>query len=43
MINNIRIWGIDGIDEGTIRQAERVARLPILAGPVALLPDESIE
>ena len=42
MINNIRIWGIDGIDEGTIRQAERVARLPILAGPVVLLPDAHI-
>lgn len=35
---NLRSWASE-LDEGTARQAARTARLPILAGPVALMPD----
>lgn len=34
----VRIWGTD-IDQVTLQQAERTARLPIVAGHVALMPD----
>lgn len=34
-------WATD-IEEGTIRQAERTARLPIVAGHVALMPDAHV-
>src|SRR5919198_960890 len=34
-------WASD-IDEGTIRQAEKTARLPIVAGHVALMPDAHV-
>ena len=34
-------WATD-IDEGTIRQAEKAARLPIVEGHVALMPDAHI-
>ena len=34
----VRIWGTD-IDEGTLRQANRTARLPMVSGHVALMPD----
>lgn len=36
--NGVRIWATD-LDDITRRQAEVTARLPILAGPVALMPD----
>src|SRR5690606_20308393 len=39
--NGVRVWGRD-IEHGTIRQAEQTNRLPILAGPVALMPDAHI-
>lgn len=35
---NVRNWASE-IDDGTIRQAATTGRLPILAGPVALMPD----
>ena len=35
---SIRVWGT-AIEEETLRQAERTARLPIVAGHVALMPD----
>lgn len=35
---NIRSWARN-LDSGTIEQAERTAALPILAGPLALMPD----
>lgn len=35
---NVRNWASE-LDAGTIRQAEATGRLPILAGPVALMPD----
>jgi len=38
---NIRSWALD-IDERTIVQASRTARLPILAGPLALMPDAHV-
>src|ERR671910_689054 len=34
-------WGTD-IDDQTIRQAEKTARLPIVAGHVALMPDAHV-
>src|SRR5919107_2271349 len=34
-------WASD-IDPGTIRQAEKTARLPIVAGHVALMPDAHV-
>src|SRR5438270_10907078 len=34
-------WASD-IEEGTIRQAEKTARLPIVAGHVALMPDAHV-
>lgn len=37
-INNVRMWSSE-IDEKTRLQAERTARLPILAGPLALMSD----
>lgn len=39
--NNLRVWGSD-IEYDTILQAERSARLPILAGPLALMADAHI-
>lgn len=38
---NLLSWASD-IDPGTIQQAARTARLPILAGPVALMPDAHV-
>lgn len=38
ILNNVRSWATD-LDPATRAQAERTARLPILAGPVALMPD----
>jgi RNA-splicing ligase RtcB len=35
---NLRSWASD-IDEVTVEQALKASRLPILAGPVALMPD----
>jgi tRNA-splicing ligase RtcB len=34
-------WATD-VDPATIRQAEKTARLPIVAGPVALMPDAHV-
>lgn len=39
--DRLRVWGSD-IEEGTIRQAEKSARLPIIEGHVALMPDAHI-
>ena len=41
-INNVRIWGMEDIDANAILQAERTARLHVLAGPVALMPDAHV-
>ena len=38
---NVRNWASE-IDEGTVRQAARTGRLPILAGPVGLMPDAHV-
>lgn len=38
---NIRSWALD-LDERTVVQASRTARLPILAGPLALMPDAHV-
>ena len=37
----LRIWGTD-IDQGALAQAERTARLPIMGGHVALMPDAHV-
>lgn len=39
---NVLIWGADLIEEDTIRQAEKTGRLPILGGPIALMPDAHV-
>ena len=39
---SLRVWGLDDIDANTLKQALTVARLPILAGPVALMPDAHV-
>jgi tRNA-splicing ligase RtcB len=36
--DNLISWAPD-LEEAALRQAERTSRLPILAGPVALMPD----
>ena len=38
---SVRVWGTD-IDQGALVQAERTARLPIMAGHVALMPDAHV-
>ena len=38
---NIRSWALD-LDERTVVQASRTARLPILAGPLAFMPDAHV-
>lgn len=39
--DKLHVWGSD-IEPNTIRQAERTARLPIIAGHVALMPDAHV-
>src|SRR5881227_404036 len=41
-VNNKLISWASEIDEGTIRQAEKTARLPIVDGHVALMPDAHV-
>src|SRR5215813_8035587 len=41
-INDKLISWASEIDEGTIRQAEKTARLPIVEGHVALMPDAHV-
>ena len=36
---NVRIWGLDLMDENTLKQAEVLSRHPMLGGHVALMPD----
>ena len=38
---SMRPWGTD-IDQGAVLQVERTARLPIVAGHVALMPDAHV-
>lgn len=38
----LRVWGGEHIDRGAIEQAERASRCPIMAGPVALMPDAHV-
>lgn len=39
--DRLHVWASE-LDDGTIRQAERTARLPIIAGHVALMPDAHV-
>lgn len=39
--DKLHVWGSD-IEPNTIRQAEKAARLPIIAGHVALMPDAHV-
>src|SRR6266550_1240528 len=41
-INNKLISWASDVEEGTIRQAEKTARLPIVDGHVALMPDAHV-
>jgi RNA-splicing ligase RtcB len=42
MTQDVRVWGEDLIEPGTLAQARTTAQLPILAGPVALMPDAHV-
>ncbi len=39
--DRLRVWGTD-VEDGTIRQAEKAARLSIIHGHIALMPDAHI-
>ena len=39
--SGLLVWGSE-IDENTIRQAERLTRLPFVLNPVALMPDAHV-
>ena len=41
-VDNLRVWGIQHIDQEAVRQAQRSARLPIVPLPVALMPDAHV-
>ena len=41
MASNVRVWASE-LDPNALLQAERTGRLPILAGPVALMPDAHV-
>ena len=40
--DNVLIWGADSIEETTLLQAERTARLPFVREPLALMPDAHV-
>lgn len=40
--DNVLIWGANQIEEGTVEQALRTARLPFVREPLALMPDAHI-
>jgi tRNA-splicing ligase RtcB len=40
--DKLLVWGLDNIEPGTIRQAERVARLPFVRPHVSLMPDAHV-
>ena len=40
--DNVLIWGADCIEEATLLQAERTARLPFVREPLALMPDAHV-
>ena len=40
--DHVLIWGADAIEESTIEQAQRTARLPFVREPLALMPDAHI-
>lgn len=42
VINDRLISWASDIEDGTLRQAEKTARLPIVAGHVALMPDAHV-
>ena len=41
-MDNLRVWGIQHIDQEAVRQAQRSARLPIVPLPIALMPDAHV-
>ena len=41
-VDNLRIWGLEHIDQEAVRQAQRSARLPIVPLPIALMPDAHV-
>jgi tRNA-splicing ligase RtcB len=40
--DSLIIWGAEHIDDGTISQAQRTARLPFVREPLALMPDAHV-
>jgi len=38
-IDNVLAWGLDGIADNAVEQAERTSRLPFVDGHLALMPD----
>lgn len=41
-VNNLLVWGIAGIEQGTLDQAHLAADLPFVEHPVALMPDAHV-
>lgn len=39
---HVLVWGADSIEESTLEQAERTARLPFVREPLALMPDAHV-
>lgn len=39
LLGHLLVWGLDGIETGTLEQADRTAQLPFVERPVALMPD----
>jgi RNA-splicing ligase RtcB len=42
VLERVLVWGAGQIDESTIRQAQRTARLPFVREPLALMPDAHV-
>ena len=42
VFDNLRVWGIQHIDQEAVSQAQRSARLPIVPLPIALMPDAHV-
>jgi RNA-splicing ligase RtcB len=40
--DHVLVWGADCIEESTLEQAERTARLPFIREPLALMPDAHV-
>lgn len=41
-IKNVRFWGYDNIDPAAVNQAIKFGTSPVLAGPIAIMPDSHV-